>query len=50
MKILKKGNKNRTTEETDANGTSYRSHAILQIIVSIKEKNKNILNKIIILY
>ena len=44
MKILKKGNKNRTTEETDANGTSSRSHAILQIIVSSKEKNKNILN------
>ena len=44
MKILKKGNKNRTTEETDANGTSSRSHAILQIIVSSKEKNENLLN------
>ena len=44
IKLLKKGNKNRTTEETDVNKTSSRSHAILQIIVSYKEKNKNVLN------
>ena len=43
LSILKKGNKNRTTEETDANETSSRSHAILQILVSYKDKdNKNI--------
>ena len=39
LSILKKGNKNRTTEATDANETSSRSHAILQIFVSYKEKN-----------
>ena len=44
LKILKKGNKNRTTEETNANETSSRSHAILQIIVSYKEKKDNINN------
>ena len=38
LSILKKGNKNRTTEATNANQTSSRSHAILQIIVSFKEK------------
>jgi len=38
LSLLKKGNKNRTTEETDANETSSRSHAILQILVSYKEK------------
>ena len=37
--LLKKGNRNRTVEETDANKTSSRSHAILQIKVSFKEKN-----------
>ena len=39
LHLLKKGNKNRTVEETDANKTSSRSHAILQIKVSFKEKN-----------
>ena len=39
MSILKKGNKNRTTEATNANQTSSRSHAILQIMVSYKEKS-----------
>ena len=38
LNILKKGNKNRTTEFTNANETSSRSHAILQIMVSYKEK------------
>ena len=38
LNILKKGNKNRTTESTNANETSSRSHAILQIMVSYKEK------------
>ena len=41
LNILKKGNKNRTTEETDSNESSSRSHAILQINVSYKEKNNN---------
>ena len=45
LSLLKKGNKNRTTEETDANETSSRSHAILQILVSYKEtQNKDNLN------
>ena len=44
LSILKKGNKNRTTEATNINQTSSRSHAILQIIVSYKEKDKNINN------
>jgi GNAT superfamily N-acetyltransferase len=35
------GNKNRTTEETNANETSSRSHAILNIMVSYKEKGLN---------
>ena len=38
LSILKKGNKNRTTESTNANETSSRSHAILQINVNYKEK------------
>mgnify|MGYP002624180383 CR=1 FL=1 len=41
LNLLKMGNKNRTTEETNANETSSRSHAILQIVVSYKEKNAN---------
>ena len=41
LSLLKKGNKNRTTEETDANEASSRSHAILQILVNYKEKNNN---------
>ena len=42
LNILKKGNKNRTTEATNANETSSRSHAILQIMVSYKEKTSGI--------
>ena len=42
LNLLKKGNKNRTTESTNANETSSRSHAILQIMVSYKEKNTGI--------
>ena len=45
LSLLKKGNKNRTTEETDSNETSSRSHAILQILVSYKEKENNIINE-----
>jgi kinesin family protein 18/19 len=40
LSILKKGNKKRTTEATNSNQTSSRSHAILQIMVSCKEKKK----------
>jgi len=36
---LRKGNKQRTTESTNANETSSRSHAILQVIVEHKERN-----------
>ena len=48
LSILKKGNKNRTTEATNINQTSSRSHAILQITVSYKEQNlaNNTNNKI----
>ena len=42
LNILKKGNKNRTTESTNANETSSRSHAILQIMVSYKNKTTGI--------
>jgi hypothetical protein len=42
LSILKKGNKKRTTEATNSNQTSSRSHAILQIMVSCKEKKNNI--------
>ena len=42
LNILKKGNKNRTTESTNANETSSRSHAILQIMVSYKNKTSGI--------
>lgn len=38
MKLLHEGNKRRTTESTNANLTSSRSHAILQIQVNKKEK------------
>ena len=42
LNILKKGNKNRTTESTNANETSSRSHAILQIMVSYKNKTTGV--------
>ena len=42
LSILKKGNKKRTTEATNSNQTSSRSHAILQIMVSCKEKKNNV--------
>lgn len=38
MKLLTEGNKRRTTEATNANQTSSRSHAIFQIHVHKKEK------------
>ena len=42
LKILKRGNKNRTQEATGANETSSRSHAILQVLVEYKTKNTGI--------
>ena len=42
MKILKRGNRNRTQEATGANETSSRSHAILQVSIEYKEKNSGI--------
>lgn len=40
FELLLKGNKNRTTESTNMNETSSRSHAILQIFVENKLKDK----------
>ncbi|OMJ82018.1 hypothetical protein SteCoe_17403 [Stentor coeruleus] len=39
---LRIGNKRRTCEPTEANQTSSRSHAVLQIIIEYKEKNTGI--------
>lgn len=39
MTLLRIGNKNRTTEATDANETSSRSHAILQVVIEYRDKN-----------
>ena len=40
MQIWIKGNKRRTTESTNANLTSSRSHAIFQIFTKIVDKKK----------
>ena len=42
LKILKRGNRNRTQEATGANETSSRSHAILQVAIEYKDKNSGI--------
>ena len=42
LKILKRGNRNRTQEATGANETSSRSHAILQVSIEYKDKNSGI--------
>ncbi len=42
MSLLFMGNRRRTTEATNANQTSSRSHAIFQINVNSKPKTKNI--------
>ena len=42
LKILKRGNRNRTQESTGANETSSRSHAILQVSIEYKDKNTGI--------
>jgi len=40
MNLLLQGNKRRTTEATNANQTSSRSHAVFQIMVASKERTK----------
>lgn len=40
MNILFEGNRRRTTESTNANMTSSRSHAIFQIFTKIIDKKK----------
>lgn len=40
MNILFEGNRRRTTESTNANLTSSRSHAIFQIFLRIQDKKK----------
>ncbi|CEM35074.1 unnamed protein product [Vitrella brassicaformis CCMP3155] len=42
MDLLLAGNRNRTQEPTDANQTSSRSHAVLQVTVQEKEKGQGV--------
>lgn len=39
LELLREGNNRRKTEATDANATSSRSHAVLEIIVRKTQKN-----------
>jgi kinesin family protein 18/19 len=39
MKLLRRGNKNRTQEATAANAVSSRSHAVLQVLIEQSERN-----------
>ncbi len=41
MHLLFSGNKRRTTETTNANQTSSRSHAVFQILVTARSRVKN---------
>lgn len=41
MTLLHQGNRRRTTESTNANLTSSRSHAVFQIVVTTRSKTKN---------
>jgi kinesin family protein 18/19 len=47
MSLLQIGNKRRTTESTNANQTSSRSHAIFQIMLNMKDKSKNIESEVL---
>ena len=47
MSLLQIGNKRRTTEATNANQTSSRSHAICQIQLSVKNKLQNTENEVL---
>ena len=42
MQLLMKGNKQRTQEPTAANKTSSRSHAVLQVTVTLRSGRKAI--------
>ncbi|OMJ86997.1 hypothetical protein SteCoe_11396 [Stentor coeruleus] len=42
IECLRLGNKRRTCEPTEANQTSSRSHAVLQILIEYREKNTGI--------
>ncbi|EOD48589.1 putative kinesin family protein [Neofusicoccum parvum UCRNP2] len=42
MEMLIRGNQNRTMSPTEANATSSRSHAVLQINVSSKDRNASV--------
>lgn len=39
--LLHQGNRRRTTEATNANETSSRSHAIFQVLISRSDKTRN---------
>lgn len=41
ISLLHQGNRRRTTEATNANQTSSRSHAIFQVLIARSEKTKN---------
>lgn len=42
MNLVLRGNENRTSSPTEANATSSRSHAVLQINVTIKNKTGDV--------
>ncbi|KAK4504452.1 hypothetical protein PRZ48_005368 [Zasmidium cellare] len=42
MDIVLRGNANRTQSPTEANATSSRSHAVLQVNVSLKDRNASV--------
>lgn len=46
MSLLQLGNRRRTTESTNANQTSSRSHAIFQIMLNSKDKLSNTENEV----
>ena len=46
MKLLLKGNEERTSEPTAANKTSSRSHAVLQVTVEKEAKLRQLIQRI----